>query len=476
LPEIANSEQAGTAGGLSVLLAALALLTFSLLIFWPGVAEYDTVQQYRQVLLGSYSDWHPPVMARLWAMLTALGPGTGPMLFLQLAGYWLGLGILARSLNDHGKAIALLAVGAFPPFLGWLAVVLKDGQLVAAMVCATGLVGQYRLRNRPIPVPALIGAGLCIAYATLVRANAAFCTIPLIVFLIPKPQHPGLKFGMIAVGTAATLLVSPLINHEILGARDSGTKRAEAIYDLSAIAVKTYDPVNSGISEPGIRALATNHCSKPFFWDPLFIRKPCIDAVRGLNSHSPIQLYIMLAKAIVLHPLAYTEHRLAHLNSTERWLVPAKWPLAEPPSACEPNSLSLAGPTNHLASFWQSAASEILESPLGWPVVWIALGVWGIYIAFECPPSSSGNVALALLASALGQEASFAVLSIASDFRYHLWPMVATAIAWILLWPDRRTIGQSPLPAIVLGLIVAAGIIARIVLPVAPSDYSAMLL
>ncbi len=133
---------------------------------------FDTIAQYRQMLSGTYNDWHPPVMARLWSLLAPLGPGAMPMLVVQLAAYWLGLGLLARALGG-GKGWAVLAIGLFPLFLGWEATVLKDGQLAGALICATGLIGHWWLRERPIPIPAMAGALLCLAYAALVRSNAA---------------------------------------------------------------------------------------------------------------------------------------------------------------------------------------------------------------------------------------------------------------------------------------------------------------
>ena len=67
---------------------------------------YDTVAQYRQVLSGVYDDWHPPAMARVWALLTAFGPGATPMLVLQLATYWLGVGLIGGALARIGAPAA----------------------------------------------------------------------------------------------------------------------------------------------------------------------------------------------------------------------------------------------------------------------------------------------------------------------------------------------------------------------------------
>lgn len=88
------------------LIAAAALLLASLVVFAPGVAEYDSVEQFRQVLSGRYDDWHPPVMAWLWRRLLPFGDGATPLLVLQLTGYWLGLGLIAGALARIGRPTA----------------------------------------------------------------------------------------------------------------------------------------------------------------------------------------------------------------------------------------------------------------------------------------------------------------------------------------------------------------------------------
>lgn len=81
------------------------------------------------------------------------------------------------------------------------------------------------------------------------------------------------------------------------------------------------------------------------------------------------------------------------------------------------------------------------------------------------------RLAAALFVSALAQEASFALVSIASDLRYHLWSMTAVALGWIL-------VGRGPRgwpAALVLALVLAGGTAARLWLPEAAQSYAGML-
>ena len=92
--------------------AGAGLLLASLATFWPGIAMYDSVVQYQQVLAGVFDDWHPPAMARLWALFG--DHGTAPMFVLQMVGYWAGLGLIAAALAGsarRGAGLAVLALG-----------------------------------------------------------------------------------------------------------------------------------------------------------------------------------------------------------------------------------------------------------------------------------------------------------------------------------------------------------------------------
>lgn len=455
---------------LPIVAALLALA--SLAIFWPGYAMYDTVAQYGQVVAGAFDDWHPPAMARWWSLF---GGGTAPMLALQLAGYWLGFGLIAAQVGGRAGRV-ILAIGALPLFIGWQAVVLKDAQMAGALLAATGLVAWWRLTRRPLPVVVIAAVAVLIGYATLVRANAVFASVPLVVMLLPRAGALVPRAALVVVGVLAVLALSSPVNHVLLSARHSGVERTQAIYDLSGIAVRA----GPGASATGLLSAETDEliakrCVRPYFWDPLGEPNRCDATVERLRHVTIGTLYATLVGAIVRHPVAYVAHRLAHLNSTERWLVPWRWPGAAPPRASEPNDLRLGSPTK-VAGWWQVLAGWVAETPLGWPVAWATLAGVALAAAIGRHATPARDLALAMLVSALCLEASFAVLSIASDLRYHLWPMIATALAVTLLLGEERPSGRIVRAGgVTLALVIAAGLVARLTLPLPPQTYLGML-
>lgn len=462
--------------------AAVAALMASLVAFWPGVVTYDGVTQFAQARAGRYEDWHPPVMAWLWHGLHGVfGGAAQPMLTLQMVLYWAGFGLIAGALARSGRpraAWAVLAIGASPLFLGWQAVVLKDTQMLGAMLAACGLVVWWRVRGARVPLWAGAGVVVLLTYATLVRANAVFATVPLAVMLAAPPhgrRRMGVIGALIALGVAAVLAVSPIVNHRLLGAAASGVERTQAVYDLAAIAVRAPDAA-IGFSPAEARRLRALHCVKPLFWDPLGEPTRCGPITARVQAMPAASLYPLLLKAALHSPAAYAAHRLAHLNATQRWLVPLGWPGAAPPARSEPNPLGLGSP-GAVARAWQGAARWVAETPLGWPFAWLVLAVAGVAVGRSRPANPLRDVALALALSAVTLEASFVVLSIASDLRYHLWPMVAAALAMVLSWADRRWSTRSILAtAAALALVSGPAMLARATLTPPPQGYHDLLL
>jgi hypothetical protein len=447
-------------------------------VFWPGVPMYDTVAQYGQVTSGEVDDWHPPIMVRLWQLLDALAPGTEPMFILQVGLYALGFALIAAALARMGRpyasaAAALLAVS--PLVLGWQTVVLKDAQMLAALVAAVGIVAHYRTRSLPIPLAVIAAVLLLGGYATLVRANALFATIPLLALLVERPSSNVARASLAIVGIILLLALEPVINLRVLGASPSGVAKSQPLFDVAAIAVAQPGPVAPFTSSER-RQLKAKNCVSSFFWDPVGDPTACGPVTERANALSERELYLDLAGAAAAHPLDYAGHRLRHWNSTERWLVPPGLIGAAPPEEGEPNDLGLTTPKSALFPRWQRISAWEAATPLGWPIVWTALALLLLPTAWRYRAEAQSRLALALIVSALALEASFLLISIASDLRYHLWTMVAAPLALIFLGKHLRTSPREWLTAgAVLAIIIAGGVFSRTMLPRAPSSYQAML-
>ena len=441
---------------------------------------YDTIAQYRQVIGDMpVDDWHPPVMVRLWQLLDPLAGGTAPMFALQVALYAAGFGLIVVALVRVGRWRVAIAAGVLalsPLLLGWQMVVLKDQQMLGALLLATAIVAHYRLMSRKVPLPALVIVAVLIGYATLVRANAIFATVPLAVLLFPPTrERPVLAGACTLVSVVVFIALAPVLNHDIFGAEPSDVAKSEPIFDLAAIAVSTPADASS-LFTPAERAeILRRGCVKAYFWDSLSDPAACGNVTQRVRDLPANQLYVALADAAAKHPLAYATHRLAHWNSTERWLVQPGLQDAGPPGEAEPNEFGLAGPDRPLTFAWQDLAGSEAATPLGWPIFWTMTAIMLAPFAWHRRAEPAGGLALALVGSAVALEASFLVISISSDLRYHLWPMTASALSLILLPDMRPKKWQWIARAAVLFSVSAGGIFTRASLPVAPDSYEGMI-
>ncbi len=440
---------------------------------------YDSVAQYAQVLSGAYDDWHPPAMARLWALLHHGWAGQAPMFALQILLYWTGLGLFAAALARSGAriaAMAALALGLWPPFAGWEVAVLKDGQMAAALLAATGIAAWWRLDGRRLPYGAAVGVALLLVYATLLRFNAMFATVPLAIGLLGGTRwyRPVPRAAAVLLGFVLVVALGPTVNHRLLGATSSGIERALPIYDLAGIARNAGPEAVPVLPAQTWREAEKRRCITPLLWDPLADSDHCDFVADGLDETAPGRLlFVAWAGAVLHHPVAYATHRLAHWNMTMRLWVPWYMPFAEPQATSEPNKFGLASPSRRIGLF-QKLAGWLARGPFGSPMLWLAGALATLALA---RPGAGPRHQLAntLALSAVATELGFLLVSIASDIRYHLWAMLATGLAGLLLvgtpLPRKRT--QAALAGVLL--ILGICLLARAILPPIGDTYAAAL-
>jgi hypothetical protein len=452
--------------------AAAAGFAFSTTLFWPGVALFDSVEQYGQAVSGAVRDWHPPVMARLWGVFSAAWPGTAPMLVLQLGLCWLGLGLLAGALARQGRrwaGWAVLLLGLGPIVSCWMAAILKDAQMLGALTAATGIAGWYALAGKRRPVWATSLLLVLLAYATLVRANAVFATGPLALALL---GWRGLRGGWTRAAACAGLVLAvlaltPAVNRGLLGAEREGAENSLLLYDITGTSIRAGTD-SAGVPARRWQALAAAGCYSAEGWDALSAPGRC-GAAPGLAAKPDTPpLYGVWLRTLAAHPLAYATHRLAHFNATMRWLVGVNEYGAVGPVDPEPNRLGLGAPPGVAATLIHEAGSVWAGLPTGWPILWLALAAIGLWGSLSAPPTAERRLGQALLLSSCCGGLSYLVVSVASDLRYHLWTMLAAGLGLALLAAG----GSLRRRAWVAGgavafTVAAAGIAARALLPAA---------
>jgi len=460
-------------------IAATLLCAVVSLFFWPGVAHYDSMAQYQQVVSGAYYDWHPPAMARLWSLFHALGwAGQGPMFLLQTVLYWTGLGLLAAALARGGAripAMAVLALGLWPPILGWQAVVVKDGQMAGALLAATGLAAWRRLQAKPLGPVGAAAVLVLLVYAVLVRSNAIFAVAPLAVGLLAPWRWHDWRSRVLLIGAAtlATLALSSPINHGVLGAEASGVEATQPIFDLAGIAHRAGPEAVPLLPPETWRQLEAQRCFSSLLWDIFSIGKRCDFIQDGLTGQPRREIFSAWTRAISEHPGAYMSHRLAHWNATMRWFVPWHFPQAVPQAESLPNTFGLGSPGRQVAGY-DRLAGWLVNGPAGAPILALALALAVLALARPAQSAAHG-LAVPLALSAAAMELSFLVVSIAIDWRYHLWSMLAAWLSAILLVTEPLPRRHLRIALAGLALIALTTFGARLILPQIGDDYEALI-
>ncbi len=208
-------------------------------------------------------------------------------------------------------------------------------------------------------------------------------------------------------------------------------------------------------------------CYSPYLWDAFGDERRCSDigdrmGLQDARGDGLMREWMMAAAA---NPVPYVRHRVAQLNATLRWLVPVGQPNAGAPPDSQPNGDGLGGGGTWRTRAPAWVARMVAATPLGWPAAWLAasFGLWAT--AAATPGGAARDLALGLFVSASMMTLGFAVVSIASDLRYHLWAMVATTLGGLVLSmaPDVPPRRVTTLAAV--AIVVAMGFVARAILP-----------
>lgn len=443
--------------------------------YWPGVMIDDARWQYQQAVDNAYEDWHPPLMAWIWRRLTFVQPGPGPMLLLQLALYWGGIALIASSAYRRGRpclGLALACAGLLPAALALTGTVTKDCLMTGALVCASGFLLWRELAGSPrrqALLAALAWLGLFVAAA--LRLNAVFACAPLALAALPRTLiRTKLRLTIATLLCCTAMLATGPIFARFVQAEDTDVQLSLITFDLGGI---TEYSGHSQFPDLGVRdPVAANHgCYDPYQWDSYsdWAAKPCpvgFDAIQNRIDEGDVDARELWVKAILSHPLAYSEHRLAHFNRSS-WFLVAKDP--DPPGWTQsvPNPWGFRVLPNRVLAAVDAIANASAHTPFGWPVFWISVAL-AILVAGRNWRASPATLAIA--ASACFYGAGFLFVGVATGIRYYMWTMTGAAIAAILVLAE--LIRQSPpnwsktvpIPALIVLVPTAMAVASRLVL------------
>lgn len=411
------------------LLAVGALIAtgyvLTLVVFYPGIMTYDAKYVYEDIATGARGDWQSPVMNVLWGLIDPVAPGTASMFLLMATSYWLAFALLAIALARAavGVALLLIVLALVPPAFVFVGIIWRDmlfaiSWLLAAAIAFAAAKGEARHR---LPVLAL---ALC-ALGVLLRPNAliaapilcAYVTWPFRMYL----RRTALLFVPAMVGLFALVQV---VYYGVLGATRQHPEQTIMVFDLGGISHFSKEnqfPVTW--SEPEA-ALVLNDCYQPTQWDIYWKQfEPCAFVMRKIEREERLfgtpAITDAWVHAILRHPQAYLRHRAAFMwnfltgDNLTMWLADVENPTAN----VFPDRASFV-------------ALVALHDRLK-PTTLFSVGAWLLVCVVACGfawrrrRTPEGAFTLGICGSAILYVLTFALVGVASDFRYGYWAVLA---------------------------------------------------
>ena len=443
--------------GTALAIAGLALVGFGIELraFWPGLMSTDSIEQYIQAALGRYNDHHPPIMALLWSWTNRVITGPGGMLTLHLALLWSGLWAIAEGARRRGvrHAWLIVPIGALPWIASIAAVVWKDVGMAYALLCAGGLLylaeaGEVRLR-----FAAVAAAVVLVAYATMVRANGAFAALALAAYAVAT-VFPRLSVARsVAAGAILVAIVlggQQLLERKLLDASPRHLSQLVMLFDLTGMACRGAEiDIPVAFRAPGYDRAALCRAYDPDQVDTLFFL-PTSPLQQSFDRKSIATLRQDWITAALDHPQLYLAHRLhSFAGLLGLHSVPEHYRYLKQPYM-QFNPWGFAFTPNAISSALDASVDALADSGLFSGALWI--GVAALLLAVIAERRMPARFETVLLVSGLMNALPYAFFSLAPNYRFLYWTVLATTVALMLIllrkFPpvSRVSAGTQPSP------------------------------
>jgi hypothetical protein len=357
------------------------------------------------------------------------------MFLLIAALYWLGIGTLAMALARRSRAAAVILVllALMPPLFVFIGIIWRDVLMAACFLLAAAMMFAAAARfERPLVVQA-IALGL-VALGVLLRPNA-LAAAPVLVtyFLWPRRfsfKRTALLFVPIMIGFYATV---QFVYYGALNATRQHPLQSIAVFDLGGITYFTGEnqfPVTWSPQEiEGLRG----PCYDPSYWN-IYWNGDCRFVMGKLEGEPKLFGTAAISRAwldaIIKHPIAYLQHRLAFFRTFLLDSHLTMW------TADIENPPKLVFEDRPVFVALRNVHDLLKPTPLFRMGAWFAACIGLCALAWRRRNDPDGAFVLGVCGSATLYVLSYLPLGVASEFRYVYWAVLASASgATVLLLP-----------------------------------------
>jgi hypothetical protein len=424
---LAERSGASLRSKVAIIFLLAAGFALTILVFQPGYMTVDARYVYGDGQSGTLNDWQSPVMAVLWRLIDPAAPGAWSMFLLIATLYWLAFGVLAfdvaRRVPWLGIATPIIALA--PPAFFFVGMIWRDVLFAAVWLLAAVLTLAAAERARPARAAIQALALLLIAFGVLLRPNALIAAPVLAAYALWPRRFEPLRTAIVFIPAAlACYALIPSIYYGVLHAKRVNPLHQIFVYDLGGITYFSGEnqfPVSWSADES---MMLTSTCYDPVRWDGYWHVPPCPFVMRRLEQPDDVifgseRLVAAWRRALIVHPIAYLQHRASFM-----------WNFLGRPNLVLPY-LDWEGPHATYGSnrYFRPllALHSVLERTLLFRVgLWLSAAAATVLAAWRLRRTPLGAFAIGVCGSAIVYVMTFAVVGIASDFRYAYWCVLAT--------------------------------------------------
>lgn len=415
-------------------LVAAGILALLVIVFYPGYMSPDSISHLEQATGVSHlTDWHPPVMTRLWGFLIRVTGHISSMLIFQLmllvaAMFTLSI-LVYRHTRNRAWALSTYMILLLPNIVNIAGVIWKDVQMAFGLTLAVILIWFVISSKKSLGRVAVYGivglALLLILYAGMLRHNALFAVLP-ILFVLPSLliKRPPVWSGLasVIIGLVVTIGATAVINQS-----SEKTHPITAVQLDDIVHVANFDREQHGRWSMYKKVHDTCRDKTKDIMNSYIICTTASQREALKNEHQGV--FNDWLSTIIRHPIKYVSYRLATFSiflfpQPERMYIFQPGIEQNQVGAAVKNEYAISGLAAYVKGGAQANIPLIFQ-----PWLYLAVLVFIYYKSGRIREQVQRHFIRAVALSGLVYIVAYVPMAVAVDYRYMYWSVFATILS-----------------------------------------------
>lgn len=415
-------------------LVAVCMLALLVIVFYPGYMSPDSISQLEQATgVTHLTDWHPPVMTRLWGLLIGVTGHISSMLIFQLVLLVAAMFVLSNLVYRHTRnrawALSVYVIVLLPNIMNIAGVIWKDVQMAFSLTLAVLLIWFIITSKKSLGRIAMCGivglALLLILYAGILRHNALFAVLP-ILFVLPsllaKRLHAWSGLACVIVGLIVTIGVTIVINQP-----SEKTHPITAVQLDDIVHVANLDGEHHGRWSMYKKIHDTCRDKTKDIMNSYIICTTASQREALKNEHQGV--FNDWLSTIIRHPIRYASYRLATFSiflfpQSERMYIFQPGIEQNQIGAAVKNEYAVSGLAAYIKGGAQANIPLIFQ-----PWLYVVVLAFIYYKSRRIREHRQRRFTRAVALSGLVYIMAYFPMAVAVDYRYIYWSVFATMVS-----------------------------------------------